>query len=158
MTTARGRRRPLVSSVARGVALGAGLAAAGVARRWFDVVEVQGGSMAPTLAAGDWLLIERRSYGRRLPRVGEVVLAPDPRDPARELIKRVAAVDDTAGTVELRGDAPEASTDSRAFGAVPIDTVRWRAVLRYWPMARRGPVPELPAEGQPDRAADQVER
>jgi nickel-type superoxide dismutase maturation protease len=100
------------------------------------VVEVQGGSMAPTLAAGDWLVIERRSYGRRLPRVGEIVLAPDPRDPSRELIKRVAAVDASSRTVELRGDAPEASTDSRAFGAVPIDTVRWRAVACYWPLAR----------------------
>jgi nickel-type superoxide dismutase maturation protease len=154
MTSARGRRRPLVASVARGVALGAGLAAAGVARRWFDVVEVQGGSMAPTLAAGDWLLIERRSYEGRLPRVGEVVLAADPRDPSRELIKRVASVDAAAGTVELRGDAPEASTDSRAFGAVPMDTVRWRAVLRYWPVARRGLIPERPGERPLDQAVD----
>jgi len=138
MSTQGGRRRPLFSSVARGVALGTGLAAAGAARRWVDVVEVQGGSMAPSLRAGDWLVIERRTYERRAPRVGEVVLAPDPRDPSRELIKRVAAVDVEAGTVELRGDAPDASTDSRDFGAVPTSSVQWRAVARYWPADRVG--------------------
>ncbi len=138
MSTQRGRQRPLFSSLARGVALGAGLAVAGAARRWVDVVEVQGGSMAPTLRAGDWLVIERRTYERRAPRVGEVVLARDPRDPSRELIKRVAAVDVEAGTVELRGDAPDASTDSRDFGAVPTASVRWRAVARYWPVDRLG--------------------
>jgi nickel-type superoxide dismutase maturation protease len=136
MTSPRGRRGPLVSSVARGVALGAGLAAAATARRWVDVVEVRGGSMAPTLLPGDWLLVERRTFERRAPLPGEVVLAPDPREPARELIKRVAALDAVAGVVELRGDAPEASTDSRAFGAVPLASIRWRAVARYWPPGR----------------------
>jgi nickel-type superoxide dismutase maturation protease len=136
MTSQGGRRRPLFSSVARGVALGAGLAAAATARRWVDVVEVRGGSMAPTLLPGDWLIVESRTFGRRAPLPGEVVLAPDPRKPSRELIKRVAALDAVAGVVELRGDAPEASTDSRVFGAVPLASIRWRAVARYWPPGR----------------------
>jgi len=107
-------------------------------RRWLDVVEVRGGSMAPSLLPGDRLLVESRTYEGRPPRWGEVVLAADPREPERELIKRVVAVDDEAGTVDLRGDAPAASTDSRAFGAVPIAAVRWRAVYRYWPPGRVG--------------------
>lgn len=94
--------------------------------------------MAPTLLPGEWLVVERRSYALRLPRVGEIVLAPDPRDPDRELIKRVAALDPDAGTVDLRGDAPEASTDSRTFGAAPLAGVRWRVVARYWPPGRAG--------------------
>lgn len=138
MSTERGRSRSLSSSLLRGVALGAGLAAAAYARRWLDVVEVQGGSMAPSLLPGEWLVIESRTYARRAPRVGEIVLAADPRDGTRELIKRVAAVDTVAGTLELRGDAPEASTDSRVFGVVPIATVRWRAIARYWPADRVG--------------------
>ncbi len=138
MPVERGRRRPLAASLVRGAALGAGLAAAGAVRRWVDVVEVHGGSMAPALLAGDWLVIERRTYERRGPRVGEVVLAPDPREPSRELVKRVAAVDPVAGLIELRGDAPDASTDSRDFGAVPTASVRWRAVARYWPADRVG--------------------
>jgi nickel-type superoxide dismutase maturation protease len=94
--------------------------------------------MLPTLAPGDRLLVESRTLGRRPPRVGEVVLASDPRRPERELIKRVVAVSAAAGTLELRGDAPEQSTDSRAFGAVPIRGVRWRVVARYWPPGRAG--------------------
>jgi nickel-type superoxide dismutase maturation protease len=122
--------------VVRGLALGAGVAAVAFARRWLDVVEVQGSSMAPTLLPGEWLIVEGRSYSRRLPRVGEIVLAADPRDPSRELIKRVAAVDAESGSVDLRGDAPEASTDSRTFGAIPVAAVGWRVMARYWPVAR----------------------
>jgi len=140
MSTKRGRRRPLFSSLVRGAALGAGIAAARAARHWLDVVEVRGGSMAPTLLPGDWLLIERRTYERRTPRVGEIVLAPDPREPSRELIKRVARVDGSAGTLELHGDAPDASTDSRVFGALPFADVRWRVLSRYWPPDRIGRV------------------
>jgi nickel-type superoxide dismutase maturation protease len=109
-----------------------------VSRRWLDVVEVRGDSMAPSLLPGDRLLVESRSYERRSPRPGEVVLAADPRDPDRELIKRVAGVDDAASAAELRGDAPDASTDSREFGAVPLSTIRWRAAFRYWPPERVG--------------------
>ena len=94
--------------------------------------------MAPALLPGDRLLVESRSYLSRQPRQGEVVLAADPREPERELIKRVAAVDVNAGTVELRGDAPGSSTDSRAFGAMPLSAIRWRAVIRYWPPQRAG--------------------
>jgi hypothetical protein len=89
-------------------------------------------------------VIERRTYERRPPRPGEIVLAPDPREPSRELIKRVYRLDPAAGTVELRGDAPAGSTDSRVFGAVPLGGVRWRVVARYWPAARAG---RLPADG-----------
>lgn len=140
MALERGRR-PLSTSILRGLALGAGIAAAAAARRWLDVVEVQGSSMAPTLLPGEWLVVERRTYAARQPRVGEIVLAADPRDADRELIKRVAAVDLEAGTLELLGDAPEASTDSRSFGTIPIAAVRWRVVARYWPAPRMGLFP-----------------
>jgi nickel-type superoxide dismutase maturation protease len=111
-----------------------------LARRWLDVVEVQGGSMAPTLLPGEWLVVERRTFVHRPPRVGEIVLAADPREPSRELIKRVAALDPFARTLELRGDAPNASTDSRVFGSVPIQEVEWRVLARYWPADRIGRV------------------
>jgi len=136
MSTERGRRRPLSSFVMRAAALGAGVAAVSLARRWLDVVEVQGSSMAPTLLPGEWLVVERRPYTRRRPRLGEIVLAADPREPSRELIKRVARVDEESGLIELAGDAPDASTDSRTFGAIPIENIRWRVLARYWPAAR----------------------
>ena len=128
------RRRPFVALL--GAA--AGIAAGAAATRWLDVVEVQGGSMAPALLPGDRIVVESRSYQSRAPRPGEVVLAADPRESERELIKRVAAVDEEGAAADLRGDAPDESTDSRAFGAVPLSDIRWRAAFRYWPPERAG--------------------
>jgi len=122
----------LMLGVAAGISIG---------RRWLDVVEVRGASMAPALLPGDRLLVESHSYLTRKPSLGEVVLAADPRDPDRELIKRVASIDETAASAELRGDAAAASTDSREFGAVPLSEIRWRAVFRYWPPDRVGHLP-----------------
>jgi nickel-type superoxide dismutase maturation protease len=117
----------------------AAVAAAGnAARHWLDVVEVRGGSMAPSLLAGDRLVVESRTYAQRAPRAGEVVLATDPRDPQRELIKRVANVDALAQTAQLLGDAPAESTDSLVLGPVSLGSIRWRAAFRYWPPQRLG--------------------
>jgi signal peptidase I len=108
-----------------------------LARRRLDAVEVRGRSMAPTLLPGDRLLVAR------LPaRVGDVVLAIDPREPERELIKRVASAAD--GGVVLHGDNPAASTDARTFGLIPADAVRWRVVGRYWPIERIGRLGQAP--------------
>lgn len=110
----------------------AGIAAVALAaRRVIDVVEVRGSSMAPSLLPGDRLIAVRRP-----PRVGDVALAADPRDPRRELVKRVTRVDATG--ITLRGDDPDRSTDGRTFGALPPSVVRWRVVGRYWPPARIG--------------------
>jgi nickel-type superoxide dismutase maturation protease len=115
------------------VALVLGLVVATVvARRWLDVVAVRGQSMSPTLRPGDRLLVARLA---RSPVPGEIVLAPDPRAPWRELVKRVAGVD--GSNVVLRGDNPVASTDARTFGSLPASAVRWRVVLRYWPRPTR---------------------
>lgn len=126
-------RLPLIAML---IGAAGALAAWAAARRWLDAVEVRGRSMAPTLLPGDRLLVESSTYARRIPRLGELVLAPDPRQPARELVKRVAAIDAAAGMLELRGDAARASTDSRVFGTVPIAAVRWRVLVRYWPLPR----------------------
>ena len=92
--------------------------------------------MAPTLLPGDWLLAESWSYRRRPPRAGELVIARDPRRPARELVKR--AFPNDGGGYRLLGDDPAASTDSRVFGALPRSALRWRPVARYWPPGRLG--------------------
>lgn len=115
--------------------------------RHLDAVEVRGRSMVPTLEPGDRLLVETWSLGRRSLRVGDVVVAPDPREPSRELVKRIAAIGD--GRVALRGDSAK-STDSRRFGTVALADVRARVAVRYWPLARAGPIPtvELPLDGE----------
>jgi len=70
-----------------------------------------------------------------------VVALRDPRDGDRVVVKRVASIDRAAGTLEVLGDAPGASTDSREFGPVPLASVVGRAVHRYGPPGRSGPVP-----------------
>lgn len=102
-------------------------------RRWMDVVEVRGRSMAPALQPGDRLLVARRR-GPLQP--GDVVLALDPRDAGRELVKRVAEVGPDG--VLLRGDDPTRSTDGQAFGTLPDSAIQWRVVGRYWPPSRAG--------------------
>ena len=121
------------------VAVGAGALAA---RRWLDVVEVRGRSMAPTLLPGDQLVVVRAR-----PRVGDVVVAPDPRDRRRELVKRVVEID--GDRVVLRGDNPAFSTDASAFGPIPAAEVAWRAVARYHPARRAGPIPAAPPGLEP---------
>jgi nickel-type superoxide dismutase maturation protease len=93
--------------------------------------------MAPTLRPGDWLLADPLAYRSGPPRVGDLVLVPDPRQPQRLLVKRVTAAT-RDGLLELRGDAPDASTDSRAFGPVGVESVEGRPWFRYWPPRRIG--------------------
>ena len=123
-----------------GSLIGLLLAAAALlaARGRLDVVEVRGRSMAPTLLPGDRLLVARLRA-----RVGDIVLAHDPREPRRELIKRVTAIGEEG--VVLRGDNAAASTDARTFGALPAEAAAWRVVGRYWPADRVGRVPAAPA-------------
>ncbi len=96
---------------------------------------VDGASMAPTLQPGDWLLVDPEAYSDEPPVPGDLVLLADPRSPERLLVKRLQGLDG-AGDLIVSGDAPDASTDSRDFGAVAADAVSGRPWLRYWPPRR----------------------
>lgn len=142
MRTKAGRRGPLFALAGALTVVGGAVLSA----RWLDVVEVRGRSMEPALLPGDRLLVERWTYTQRPPRPDEVVLAADPRDPRRELVKRVTSVLD--GEVRLAGDNAAASTDSATFGALPLPAVRWRAVAVCWPARRIGQI--VPLDGVSD--------
>ena len=122
------------------------LAAMGVLlRRSVGRIVVVGSSMEPTFLPGDRLVLVGRPWRPPAwPRPGQVVAVRDPRLPERILVKRVGAVDRGAGTLEVLGDAPGASTDSRSFGPLPRSSLVGRAVYRYAPAGRsgRGPWPE----------------
>jgi signal peptidase I len=104
-------------------------------------VEIAGRSMRPTLEPGEWAVAVRS----RSPRRGDVVVLEHPERPGVELVKRVVAapgdhapdgapMGDDACWVE--GDDPDASSDSRTFGAVPAGSVRGRVVAVYHPWRR----------------------
>jgi len=107
--------------------------------------------MAPALLPGDCLVVIKpappglAAFFSRAPglKPGEVVAVRDPRHPGRVLVKRVSSVDRDGATLEVLGDAGQASTDSRTFGPVPMSSVLGRAVYRYAPPGRtgRGPWP-----------------
>ena len=127
-------RAGFVVSAALAVLAGAIFA---LARRCLVRYVVEGASMAPALADGDYVVVVDTRAPRRPPSVGAVVLARDPRDRSRVIAKRVA---DFAGRerVVLLGDNPAASTDSRTFGPVWTGDLLGRVVWRYWPPERFG--------------------
>ena len=97
-------------------------------------VAVQGPSMEPALRDGDWIVC---LPPRRLPRVGDLVVAVDPFNAPDLIVKRISAVE---------GELCRLSSDSAAHRA----HFRDRAVLardilgfpafRYAPLSRLGPV------------------
>jgi nickel-type superoxide dismutase maturation protease len=108
-------------------------------RSWDARVAIEGRSMQPALEPGDWLLVDPDAYTQRSPEAGDLILAPDPRQSDLLLLKRVGSVD-ADGRLELLGDAPDASTDSRTFGSIDPATVQGRPWFRYWPLDRAGRV------------------
>ncbi|MFN2590050.1 MAG: nickel-type superoxide dismutase maturation protease [Actinomycetota bacterium] len=103
-------------------------------------VAVEGRSMAPELAPGDYLVAVRPIRPRR----GHLVVVEHPERPGFEMVKRLAGVPgDVVGGRRLGrdelwviGDAASASTDSRSFGPVGRGAIRGVVRLRYWPPER----------------------
>jgi len=86
--------------------------------------------MSPELEDDDVVLTVRT---RRI-RAGDIVVAAHPYKSSVIVVKRVVGVD-AMGRFDLRGDSSSESTDSRTFGAIPLDHIRGKVVCRF---ARRG--------------------
>lgn len=119
----------MLAGALAGAALGLAL------NRRFDRYRIHGPSMEPALRPGDRVFVDASSYRRALPRPGDVVVAPIP-GAAETMVKRVWAVL-SDGRVDLRGDNPAASTDSRQLGLVPAVSLRGKVLFRYWPRPGR---------------------
>ncbi len=95
---------------------------------------VEGPSMEPSYHEGDRVLVNRLSYRRRAPAIGEVVVLHDPERDGHTLLKRIHTAI-TADEVDPRyivtGDNVNASRDSRAFGPVPGSAIIGPVVYRY---------------------------
>ena len=82
--------------------------------------------MEPTLREGDWIIAVRDGRAE----AGDVVVLEHPHRPGMLIVKRVQRAG--ADGYWVVGDTPDASTDSRQFGAVPevVGRVMWR--VRPW--------------------------
>lgn len=110
-----------------------------VAWSWPYRVCVSGHSMEPTLHDGDWLLVDPEAYLLRSPRPGELIVAHDPRAPARVIVKRVAVVDSDE-RLRVAGDHPAHAPGLESVGALVPSAVIGRPWFRYWPPERIGPI------------------
>lgn len=75
--------------------------------------KIQGKSMEPTFKEDQIVLASSIPYLFSKPKVGDIVIAKDPRT-GRLLLKRI--ISKTTGTYFIEGDNKERSTDSRNFG------------------------------------------
>ncbi|RKO91280.1 peptidase S24/S26A/S26B/S26C [Blyttiomyces helicus] len=107
--------------------------------------------MLPTFnSIGDFVLVEHVSWRLRRVDVGDVVVAVSPTGPGKTICKRVLGmpgdricIDPTVadrrfltvppGHVWLQGDNFSNSTDSRAYGPVPMGLLRGRVLCKVWP-------------------------
>jgi len=137
---------PSTAAVAAAGVLAGAAATLLLLRRSFELVDVQGSSMEPTLRDGDRVLVRRTTVFHR----GDVVVIPVPDGPSAPedappwLVKRVSGVagDPAAdgcpavppGHLAVLGDNPR-SLDSRTFGTVPSHTALGVAIRR---MSRDG--------------------
>jgi nickel-type superoxide dismutase maturation protease len=83
---------------------------------------VRGASMYPALRDGDVVDVDLDAFTHRAPRPGEVVLAKHPFKRDVLLVKRVVAVGDD-GRIDVRGDEPIESEDSRGFGPLRPEAI-----------------------------------
>jgi hypothetical protein len=104
-------------------------------RHWETRVAVRGHSMTPTLKDGDWLLVDPDAYSRTPPQLGDIVVARDPREPQRLLVKRIVELTG-AGAVTLGSD--DAGHAGQRIGPLLPAQLVGRATLRYWPLERFG--------------------
>ena len=94
-------------------------------------VAIEGTSMLPTLAPGEWW------WARVTTRVrpGDLVVVRHPGDPSRWIVKRAIRRERHGWWVE--GDNPHSSDDSRSFGVVDQSQIIGRLWWRYRPWSLR---------------------
>ncbi|GGO33823.1 MULTISPECIES: nickel-type superoxide dismutase maturation protease [Streptomyces] len=101
------------------------------ARVPFQLIEVDGPSMVPTLSPGDWMLVR---HGARV-RPGDVVILRHPLQQDLLVVKR--AVERREGGWWVLGDNPySAGGDSTVYGVVPGELVLARVCARFRPLGR----------------------
>ncbi|CAL8070043.1 unnamed protein product [Calicophoron daubneyi] len=122
------------------------------------VVVCEGISMEPTVQNGDYLLAERISVTLKRLKIGDVVVAAQPRRPedCSPVLKRIKGLghdqitywdnahwnmittEVPADHVWLEGDNSRHSLDSRKYGPVPMSRLEYKILIRLWPLDHFG--------------------
>mmetsp|Transcript_24092 Transcript_24092/g.37817 ORF Transcript_24092/g.37817 Transcript_24092/m.37817 type:complete len:184 (+) Transcript_24092:33-584(+) len=144
-----------------------------------DVTICIGPSMLPTFnTEGDVVLVEFFSTRLQKLKSGDVVVAKSPTNPKQTVCKRICGMPGDIvqvapshsfaaarhhvvpeGHVWLQGDNLANSTDSRAYGAVPIALIRGRVFYKIWPINEAGKVDSItPASVSPSEPREPVPR
>jgi nickel-type superoxide dismutase maturation protease len=115
--------------------------------------QVQGRSMEPTLHPGDTVWVDRSAFRQALPVTGDLVVAKHPFRRDQRLVKRVKQVT-IDGRIELIGDNPQESTDSRGLGSLDPLLLLGRVCAT----SRKEPIPRLPGTRSADWSPDLPQR
>jgi nickel-type superoxide dismutase maturation protease len=86
--------------------------------------------MTPLLKPGDEVLIDPKAYQESLPTRGDIIVTQHPYRSDLKIIKRVELVLEDERCL-LKGDNRAESTDSRAFGPVPVSQLLGRVTTRF---------------------------
>lgn len=89
---------------------------------------VTGPSMRPLLADDDEVLVDRGAYRRQAPRVGDIVIAWHPTQPALQIVKRVTGICED-GRYHLQGDNPDPARNTPS--RVPVQLILGRVTSRF---------------------------
>jgi len=102
----------------------------------YATVLVEGSSMLPTYAPGDWLMARWGSYRlgqksgwqtffsrNRSVKVADVIVIERPEQPGVHYIKRISEIKIESDQIFVLSDNPE-GTDSRQWGWLPATTIR----------------------------------
>ena len=107
----------------------------------FSTVLVEGESMLPTYAPGDWLIANWGNYALKSPgfslgnifgdrvQVGDVVVIERPEYPGVFYVKRITEVRNDSHQIFVSSDNPEGN-DSRQWGWLPVSSVHAKVVSR----------------------------
>lgn len=106
----------------------------------FKLFLIPSTSMSPTILPGDIVLVDLWAYQRGLVSEGDIVVFASPLNASTVLIKRVVRIQSSCDSVaevcsskpiamvDVEGDNPNSSQDSRYFGMVPESAVEGKAI------------------------------
>lgn len=86
--------------------------------------------MLPLLRAGEFVLVDPAAYRGAAPRLDDIIVFRDPRQPETIAVKRAIYCTE-AGACYVLGDNPTASADSRTFGPVAPELILGRVICRF---------------------------